>query len=130
MHRIARPPNSALEKLPQIKLIYPEENVSGILMPDRRLQKNRRTALHMADARPATPCRPRLFRKVVPEGGFEPPTPRFSIVCSTPELLGHCFSGGRLMDQNTVGEGAYGERQCAWQGLTSRALVNFNLAEF
>jgi hypothetical protein len=29
-----------------------------------------------------------IFRKVVPEGGFEPPTRGFSIRCSTPELLG------------------------------------------
>jgi hypothetical protein len=28
------------------------------------------------------------LEKMVPEGGFEPPTRGFSIRCSTPELLG------------------------------------------
>lgn len=67
-----------------------------------------------------------VIREVVPEGGFEPPTPRFSIVCSTPELLGHCFSGQNLFSRHAVGEGAYGERQCDWQGLTSRCSANFS----
>jgi hypothetical protein len=46
--------------------------------------------------------------KMVPEGGFEPPTRGFSIRCSTPELLG-------LHGENRVGAQPI-ERRCApWQ---------------
>ena len=42
-----------------------------------------------------------LFWKVVPGGGFEPPTRGFSVHCSTPELPGH----GRF---DNLGEGLLG----------------------
>ena len=34
----------------------------------------------------------KLIYKVVPGGGFEPPTRGFSVHCSTPELPGHGFN--------------------------------------
>ena len=53
-----------------------------------------------------------LFRKntgkVVPEGGFEPPTRGFSIRCSTPELLG-------LHGKNRVGAQPIERRYAPWQ---------------
>ena len=50
----------------------------------------------------------RTTEKMVPEGGFEPPTRGFSIRCSTPELLG-------LRGEIRVGAQPI-ERRCAsWQ---------------
>jgi len=46
--------------------------------------------------------------KMVPEGGFEPPTRGFSIRCSTPELLG-------LHGQNRVGAQPIERRYAPWQ---------------
>ena len=37
-------------------------------------------------------CLYKLIYKVVPGGGFEPPTRGFSVHCSTPELPGHGFN--------------------------------------
>ncbi len=50
----------------------------------------------------------RCTRKVVPEGGFEPPTRGFSIRCSTPELLG-------LHGKNRVGAQPIERRYTPWQ---------------
>ena len=47
-------------------------------------------------------------RKMVPEGGFEPPTRGFSIRCSTPELLG-------LHGKNRVGAQPIERRYTPWQ---------------
>ena len=46
--------------------------------------------------------------KMVPEGGFEPPTRGFSIRCSTPELLG-------LHGENRMGAQAIETRDVPWQ---------------
>ena len=46
--------------------------------------------------------------KMVPEGGFEPPTRGFSIRCSTPELLG-------LRGKNRVGAQPIERRSAPWQ---------------
>ena len=50
---------------------------------------------------------------MVPGGGFEPPTRRFSVDCSTPELPRHgdagiCFASGRGL----LGERAGGVQRC------------------
>jgi hypothetical protein len=56
---------------------------------------------------------PRIFslsEKMVPEGGFEPPTRGFSIRCSTPELLGPPPKAWVFVKRNCLRSAAYRER--------------------
>ena len=56
---------------------------------------------------------------MVPGGGFEPPTRRFSVVCSTPELPRHSQAARRNCLARGQGKRAYGEAAHAWQDLNS-----------
>lgn len=50
-----------------------------------------------------------MFGDLVPGGGFEPPTRRFSVVCSTPELPGQPCDDDPLRGSASGWKGAYGE---------------------